>query len=412
MGTSASRSKAKATSEDEVLAQIAQYFQQRGFTVQQAFDIVFDTDRSGFVTWDEFSNGVNLCTQNQGLAALSTSALWRTFKRYDTSGDGKINLREMEEAMRLPTTVSHPVHHYRSDPGRPPSVVPLHGEQLMKKTATGVIARIASAVKRNGFKPADLFNRMDVDQSHTLTRPEVETLVLTFAPDLSRTELEAIFLVFDKDNNHQVDLNEFCRALQEATDGSSTAVEDHVRLIGDKVMAQGCDMTRTFRMFDRDLDNYLTRDDWQRLVQLFAPSLSTRDAEAVFSRFDTNCDGFLGIMEFQEFYDTAVCRRQPAMQTGVMPTYVPHPVEADWETEILNQVRDTLNKSRAGMTISQVFRRLDVRHTGTLTPYEFRRLVSAARPHLSEPVLDSLFKKVNVSNTGAITLSEFIRRFG
>jgi Ca2+-binding EF-hand superfamily protein len=64
------------------------------------------------------------------------------------------------------------------------------------------------------------------------------------------------------------------------------------------------------------------------------------------------------------------------------------------------------------MDISEVFRRLDLSKSNTLTFYEFGRMITTYRPDLANGHVEQLFNKVNVSKTGAITYGEFVRRFG
>jgi len=75
-------------------------------------------------------------------------------------------------------------------------------------------------------------------------------------------------------------------------------------------------------------------------------------------------------------------------------------------------VRECLSIGRSGLTITEVFRRLDVDHDNKMTSYEFDRMVTTYRPELQQEHLLSLFQKVNTSNSGAISTTEFVARFG
>merc|ERR1712232_699010 len=164
-------------------------------------------------------------------------------------------------------------------------------------------------------------------------------------------------------------------------------------------------------MFDRDNDGFLSRDDWRRAMGILGAQLDDKDLESVFRYFDANNDGFVSLVEFQKSFQD-VFDRSPSLQHGVMPVYSPPPVEQPWETEVLDLARSCLSVGRSGFGITEVFRRLDITKSNTLTPYEFNRVMTTYKPELTQPQLDQLFLKVNTSRSGAITLGEFTRRFG
>merc|ERR550525_595773 len=85
------------------------------------------------------------------------------------------------------------------------------------------------------------------------------------------------------------------------------------------------------------------------------------------------------------------------------PMSQPLPVEAEWEAQILDLVRSCLSTDRTGMSIAEVWRRLDIDNNNTMTSYEFNRMVLAYRPDLTQQHLDQLFYKVNISRSGFIS---------
>mmetsp|Transcript_136498 Transcript_136498/g.272234 ORF Transcript_136498/g.272234 Transcript_136498/m.272234 type:complete len:86 (-) Transcript_136498:65-322(-) len=83
-----------------------------------------------------------------------------------------------------------------------------------------------------------------------------------------------------------------------------------------------------------------------------------------------------------------------------------------WETETLDLVKSCLSTARSGMTITEVFRRLDIDSSDAMSFFEFMRLIKTYRADLEEHHVKQLFQRVNTSRTGNITVGEFVLRFG
>eukprot|EP00440_Ansanella_granifera_P016884 gb/GFBE01018347.1/.p1 GENE.gb/GFBE01018347.1/~~gb/GFBE01018347.1/.p1 ORF type:complete len:417 (+),score=91.06 gb/GFBE01018347.1/:1-1251(+) len=410
----AEASSLQALNVEQVLQRIAEYLRSRQLSVVDAFSFL-DSDASGSITWDEFLRGVNVATAGSSAACMSPAELMPIFAHFDVDGDGMISVHEFAAA----------VSHYNSQT--------VLKQELEKKVVQEVMERIARAVVRTGHKPQDLFASLDRDGNGNLSRLELENLILGFQPDLTLAEREALFGRFDRDSSGAVDMLEFCRALQAVNSGVSLAVEDKVRVIGKAFADKALNVWESFATFDRNRDGHLSRDEWLRAMSVLElqPHLCSDDFEAVFQFFDRNGDGQVSICEFYQFVVEAMARR-PALgdvaypsllRQGVQalpaakPVVVLQPpkqlvVEAPWESEVLDLVRSCLSEERSGMRISEVFRRLDVDNSSTMTAYEFNRMVTAYRPELSAAQLEQLFHKVNTSKTGAISFGEFSRRLG
>jgi Ca2+-binding EF-hand superfamily protein len=424
---------------DQVISMIAEYFQQRNMTLSQAFSLL-DRDNSNYVSWDEFVLGINLCLQNTGQHRVSNADLWPIFKRFDRNGDNNISLEEFqaqfysgrrgtagknwyEDELRMRGQGLGGNIHYQQIGYGPPVMSPALRDS---RRIDDVVSRIGSAIVRTGFTPMQLFNKVDLDHNGRLTWDELEKVILSFQSDLSVTERQSIFRRFDKDGNGSIDIQEFCNTLNTWNPSAFVSMETKLKAIGDKFRAQNQSVADAFHVFDVNWDGFLTRDEWFRAMKTYdtygGVSLSDADIDVIFRRFDLNGDGLLSIAEFDQFFRDTLQRSYSAggqgvygaapIQYGVLPTYPNYPVEQPWETEVLDLVRNCLSVGRSGMQITEVFRRLDIDHNNSMSPIEFQRMVTAYRQDLTAAHIDSLFRKVNTSGCGAITLSEFVRRFG
>ncbi|OLQ07095.1 hypothetical protein AK812_SmicGene9560 [Symbiodinium microadriaticum] len=93
-------------------------------------------------------------------------------------------------------------------------------EALQRKLADEIIQRLANSLRRGGYRPQDLFSKLDADGSGRLSRQELLSIILRFEPGLTPTEQDAIFQRFDADNSGCVSWSEFWNTIQ---GGNSTA---------------------------------------------------------------------------------------------------------------------------------------------------------------------------------------------
>mmetsp|Transcript_120751 Transcript_120751/g.225720 ORF Transcript_120751/g.225720 Transcript_120751/m.225720 type:complete len:381 (-) Transcript_120751:44-1186(-) len=71
-----------------------------------------------------------------------------------------------------------------------------------------ILAKIGSEMSNKGITPGSLFKEMDVTQDGRLDRPEVRRFLLRMKPDLSDSELAAVFNVMDPDQSNEIEREE------------------------------------------------------------------------------------------------------------------------------------------------------------------------------------------------------------
>lgn len=394
----------------ETVQAIANHFTSRGMSVREAFTSL-DKDHDGGVSFDEFVQGIYACLDYDGQAKTSRDDLWLIYRRFDKTGDGRLDVEEFAKAYTTPTA-----HTTYGSADR--SIGVALGTVTTTPTAESVIRRISMSLERQRIDAAELFDSLDQNRDGTLSRPEVDKLVLSLEPNLSLTDRQTVFGKFDRDNRGMVDVREFVKALQKTPAPALNQVEDKLRALGAKLRRTGYTWAQALSLFDRYGTHQITREDWFHAMRVLVPDMSLQDVETVFRTFDVNGDGVLQLSELRHFFDAAMARRVAADRSvaslTVSPPVLPAPVIAEqpWETGLLDQLRDILSYKRTGMPITEVFNRLDINASSTMSPSEFNRMALTYWKDLTVPQLESLFSKVNTSRSGFISPGEFVRRLG
>jgi len=299
---------------------------------------------------------------------------------------------------------------------------------------------MGTSLTRMGYTPQQLFAKIDHDHNGWISRGELEGAVFRFEPDLSQSERDLIFNILDGDKDGRIELSELISKFEGVSAYAFASVEDVIQVVCSKFSQQGKTVAEAFRVFDRNNDGFLSREEWRRSMSLLGPEISPSDADAVFMHFDMNQDGFMSIHEFSTFFPTTISRKPPLPTLGTplpnlgtplptlatpLPTLLTPlptmgsdprkgtaPFEAAWETEILDLMRSCFKERSGGMSITEVFRRLNYTGTNSLSMAEFSRMVLTYRPDLTVTQVETLFYKVNLTRSGGISIGEFVQRFG
>merc|ERR1711920_1172702 len=132
--------------------------------------------------------------------------------------------------------------------------------------------------------------------------------VLSFQPDLSLSERNAVFQKFDANLDGSINFGEFCTALQSVNANALVTIESKIKLLEQNFKAQGYNVHQIFSVFDRNNDGFLSRDEWRRAMDILGANLNDIDRDSIFQHFDANNDGYVSLVEFQRFFQDTLAR--------------------------------------------------------------------------------------------------------
>lgn len=329
--------------------------------LDQAFK-VFDTDASGFIEYDEFTEALKKL--DTGLSDQQVFALMRTA---DTNDDGRIDFSEFAQrfeviftdlrqnhglsaqssAASLPPVEEHDAH--LPPPPPPPTDMSMDSDEDKPNVAEGsegaempVFARRVSSADdaQSTFAPtpaADIdvetmdallqvgkalfalpgsleyhFYHFDVNQDGVLQRSEFEhalqQLGFSFSPELMGRIMAAV----DTDGGHSIDYNEFVTAFavhdakEKAAVGSGDMTWQNAVLqqVSNVFYQHRIHIRNAFRMFDRTNSGVISRDDFRTGIATFNvvlnSPLSDDQIEELLAYLDSNKDG---VISYKEFFD-------------------------------------------------------------------------------------------------------------
>lgn len=145
-------------------------------------------------------------------------------------------------------------------------------------------------------------------------------------------------------------------------------------------------------------DNSISQAEFNNMILMHIPGLTLQKLELLFRLVNVSGSGEISFEEFKRRLGTVPAAHQPG--------------EA-WIQDVIATVRSCVSPLRTGMSIDEVFRRLDglEKVDNTLSLKEFGKLVLAYQPNLTPMQLGRMFSFVNVSGSGQITFAEFKQCF-
>merc|ERR1719309_1777953 len=349
---------------------------------------VADVDGDGQIDIGEFSKllGVGGCSpSNTGVNMSATVAKFRglyktidqvrtAFDQYDVDKDGSISMQELQQGMvksgQFTAQESKLIFDLADNDGDGSIDI---GEfvQLMFPSA----GQLISNLKQNFASEADVraaFASWDTNKDGQISFSELKSAVQRSGQKLTDEDINAIFVVGDKDQNGEIDLDEFLQMMMPST----SDVVSKFRSIRKTVQ----DVQNAFRQFDRNGDGAIDKAELTSALKSTGGNFTQQEIDTIFSAADSDGNGEI---DYEEFI-ALMC-----------------PSASD----IVEKFRA---KYKNVSDVKAAFKRFDRNGDGALEKAELTAALKSSGESYSDVEVNAIFSLGDVDGDGEITLEEFI----
>lgn len=207
-----------------------------------------------------------------------------------------------------------------------------------------LLREVAASLRRCKIVPSVLFRSLDTGRRGLLSQNDINTLALTYWPELGKAELGDVFARINLSGSGWVDLGEFCRALGfDGGPGSPAAqnsradallnalLQDLVDRMRNSIIDADLDICEVFGRLDARHGGALEAADIHRFGRTFEPQLDAQQLDALWRHFDASGLGRVDVLAFQVglgFLPSASTQPAVAPQIAQAAPAAPLPVAA------------------------------------------------------------------------------------
>lgn len=294
------------------------------------------------------------------------------FNNWDTNGDGQISFTELKNAVqrsgqRLTEEEINSIF-VIGDIDQNGEIDKDEFIRMMMPSTSDVVSKFRSV--RKTVKDVQMaFKQFDRNGDGSIDRSELTNALMNTGGNFTKQEIDVIFTAADIDGNGEIDYEEFIALM-------CPSASDIVEKFRGKYKNLN-DVRAAFKMFDRNGDGALSKDELASAMKSSGESYSDIEVNAIFSLGDVDGDGEITLEEF-------IALMKPSAA----------------------QVVQKLSKNFKNLSdVKEAFKKIDTNHDGLLSKSEM--LSSAGNKFDSEEV-DAIFQLGDVNGDGEIDMSEFI----
>jgi len=296
------------------------------------------------------------------------------FNMYDANKDGNIDRSELQAGMgkagQFTAQESSVIFDLADTDGNGEIDI---GEfvALMFPSASELISKL----KVNFKSEADVvaaFKSWDTDGDGQISFKELSAAVQRTGQNLSKEEINSIFVIGDIDQNGEIDMDEFMRMLMPTT----SDVVAKFRSIRKTVK----DVQMSFKQFDRNGDGSIDRNELTGALSSSGGNFTKQEIDVIFAAADTDGNGEI---DYEEFI-ALMC-----------------PSASD----IIEKFR---SKYKNITDVKAAFKRFDRNGDGALDKEELSSAMKSSGESYSDIEVDAIFSLGDIDGDGEITLEEFV----
>jgi len=273
---------------------------QRDFTRDQAraaFELA-DTNGDGEIDISEFIQlmfpSARELVANIRKIFKNPADIERKFKSWDADGDGKITIQELREAVdrdsqKFLTAEDVNAIFAIGDLDLDGHIDFSEFSTLMIPSVSDVVAKFRHA-HRSVKDVKNAFKTYDRNGDGKIDRAELAKALTHYRLDFSEEEVEVIFREGDKDNDGEIDYEEFMALMCPDASVIVSKFRDTYKSLGDVKAA--------FKKFDKNRDGALSRSEIARMMFSTGHSYTDIEVDAIMNLGDTDGDGEIDLEEF------------------------------------------------------------------------------------------------------------------
>ena len=373
----------------------------------------FDRDRSGSLTYDELTAGI----QNYTGLDIDEGMLARLMDEYDPDGNRSIDFKDFAR------------HVMGSDRGENMSFSNEHiAASATKAAATWTLSQLEAAIKKKMDKSwTQIISDMhtaDVDNSGCLSRTELRGLLTKFCFELDDNLFGQLCDSFTSNEDGEIEIETFMRhfAKLDSMDGiqmsANMKLEDAQKFIAEKIEDK-CEpgnggLLRAYQLFDRDRSGTVDYEEFEHILQELAMvKLHPQLKKKLMKLYDPSGQGFIDFHAFTRF----VMGSAPGAGTSYGNEEPTDPQRSDtlihkrWEPEQVEACLRRRLRGERGARCVEALNSCDMERDGFVHVDEVRAILVAEKLDMTSAQWKELVSNFDVTPQHTIRRSDFVDAF-
>lgn len=388
-----------------------------------------------------------------GPGAKSAHRMKETFADIDIDGNGKVDNKEFEKAMKkLNVNVTFreiDLIYQRFDKDKSGFIdykeflelmnfqnphiskqLKIKTDDLVEKIRTEIELELGPGAT-NSRRIKEIFADIDRDGNGTIDKSEFEKAMKKLNVRITFREIDMLYERFDADNSGFMSYNGFLKLLDftaktnkipDKIESNSKVNDliDKIRRSIEDYLGPGASSARrikeVFAAIDTNNNGEIDKREFEKAMIKLRVDLTSREIDMIFEKFDYNGSRSINYEEFLRFIDFDGSRNsnnRSRSSSGVDRDGGIDPRLKMKINDLLDKIRKNLHEELgAGATsarrVKQTFDDFDLDGNGELDKREFARAMIKLRVRLTADEIDLLYDRFDKNSNGTISYSEFL----
>lgn len=264
------------------------------------------------------------------------------------------------------------------------------------KLERAVLLKVVTILKNKHLAPEQAFAIFDRNGDGRISRPEFRAALEKIGIRLMPAEVDALVRSIDTDYDGNIKYSEFIKKLRIYGIEGMREEQQVLYSIYEAIVKLNYSLEDVFKIFDRDGDGLITRQELIDSFHNFGLGLTNAQIDKVLKMIDTNKDGQIRFEEFKRVFDRELSLEP--VESKIL--------ELDWKDELFNRINTAIKTYNVDLT--EAFSALDENKDGRITKGEFIATFNRMGVNLSKAQFDELWNTVDKNKDGSISYAELI----